>query len=114
MKATIDQEIEMIAMWHPFVPAVDVVALALNGRACCRIYIADLDHMLIVVIAVLMMQATVMKIVDVIVVLDARMAAEFAVGMSALLVDCVLHKFISSNSVIRLSFCSPRLKIFQK
>ncbi|WP_199272356.1 hypothetical protein [Paraburkholderia acidisoli] len=80
----VDEIIDVIAMRHGFVPAARSVHMPglMAARAVSTgigVLVANLDLVLIDVVAMRVMQMTVMQIVDVITMLDGRMAASRAV-----------------------------------
>lgn len=82
VKATVDQIVYVIAMGDGFVAAAGAVHVGVimtegipDRMATIRICRADLDDMLINVIAMRVMQMTVVKIIDMIAMLDGGMAA---------------------------------------
>jgi hypothetical protein len=93
MQVILHHVIDVISVWNPRVPTVwtvDVVAavratLMLRGtpRGVRR---ADRDHMLVDVVAVEMVQVSVVQIVDVVTVLDGHVAAARAMLVAVSLV----------------------------
>lgn len=91
MQATLDEIIDVIAMRHGGVAAlwtVDmrgfVALVAVFRRAAVRVAVAHLDHMLIDLIdavAAWMMQVAVVKIINMVAVLDGEVSAAWTVTM---------------------------------
>ncbi len=86
MQATIDQVVDVIAMRNRLVTAPGPMHMAglktgtaMLRRAAVRIAVGYLDHMLVDMIAVRMVQVTVMKVVDVVAVPNGDMTAPGAV-----------------------------------
>lgn len=78
----VDQVVGVVAVGHRFVPAAGSVAVALVVAvaavlrgAAVRIRAADLQHMLVHMILVGMVEVAVVQIIDVIAVTDGDMAA---------------------------------------
>ena len=86
MQAAVHKITDMVTMRHGFVPAaraVNVVGIVPEGvgghrRASRRVVGGYLDHMLVDMVAMRMMQVAVMQVVDVIAVLDRCMATAWA------------------------------------
>lgn len=81
VQTTIYQKVNVVTMWYEFVPAADVITLAIYGFTISRIGVADLNDMFVVVIAMAVMQMPIMQVIDVITMLDASVTAEFTVCM---------------------------------
>jgi hypothetical protein len=88
MQVAVDQIVDVVAVRHRLVPAPGsmhvarlVTGAAVLRRAAVRIARRDLDHVLVSMIAMRMVQVTIVKIVDVIAVANGRMAAIGAVLM---------------------------------
>ena len=93
MQVAVDQIIDVIAVRHRLVPtarAVHVTRLVARalviGRAAVRIALRHLDHVLVDVIPMRVMQVTVVDVVDMITVAHGRVAAVGAVLMRVMLV----------------------------
>jgi hypothetical protein len=100
MQVTVDKIINVIAMWHRFVTAPGamdvsriVAAAVVARRALVRISRADLEPMLVYVIAMRMVQMPIMQIIDVIAVPDTGMAAVCAM----LVVVVGMMRFVASG-----------------
>lgn len=83
-----DKVVHVVAVWHGLMPAAGAVLVpgvmtraSVSGRALRGVGRADLDHMLVDMIAVRLMQVTVVQVVHVIAVLDRDMTAASAVYM---------------------------------
>jgi hypothetical protein len=86
------QVINVVAMRDSLVVAVAIVATITVGLlTIARIGVTYGDRMLIVMAAVLAVQAAVMDIVDVALMLKARVAAGLAVNVVVIAVNIVLH-----------------------
>jgi hypothetical protein len=88
VQVVIHEIANVIAMRHGFVSASGSVHMSclvtgtgVTRRAPCGIYRAHLDHMLIDVVVVHMMQMTVVELVDVIAVTHGRVAASRSVDV---------------------------------
>jgi len=97
MQVAVDQVIDMVAVGHRFMAAAGavavglVVAVALVFRgAAIRVFGADFQHMLVHVIAVGMVQMTVVQVINVILMADGHMAALRPVLMGMAFVNRVV------------------------
>jgi hypothetical protein len=97
MKVSIDKIINVITMRHRLMSASRtmhvpglVTGAAVIRRASSGIFRAHLDHMLVHVILVRMMEMAIMEIVDVVAVTNGRMAAAGAVLMGVILMLWVI------------------------
>lgn len=101
MKVIANEVVDMVAVGHGLVPAARAVNMpgfmAFPGmNRCTRIRIGrtDVNHMLVDMVAVRVMEMTVVKIVDMVAVTDRRVAAAGAVLMvvsAGMLVLAVAH-----------------------
>jgi hypothetical protein len=82
VQAAVAQIVEMIAMRHEFMAAILVSALAGSRNAGVRIEVADFDDVFVIVVAMSEMQMTVVEIIHVIAMSDARVSAVFGVRVS--------------------------------
>ncbi|KWF18251.1 hypothetical protein WT56_30435 [Burkholderia pseudomultivorans] len=106
MKAAVDQIIDVIAMRNGFMPAARPVHMArlmvaAVRRTPVRIFRADFDLVFVYVIAVRMVQVAVMEIVDVVAMLDCRMATSrtmlmFMLGVMTLIAGA--HRYLLCSS----------------
>lgn len=92
MQAAVHQVVCVIPMRDGFVAAawtMDVLGIMTRAaaRAGVRVGGTDLDHMLVDVILVGMMQVTVMQVIDVIAMLDCGMAAIRSVLVGMVVMD---------------------------
>jgi len=101
VQVTVDQIIDVIAVRNRLVTAtgpVDVARLvagaAVFGRAAVRIALRNLDHMLIDMIAVGMVQVAVMQVIDVVTMADGGVAAT---GPMLVRVVCVMRVCASGH-----------------
>jgi hypothetical protein len=97
MQVAVDEVVDMIAMWHRRVaaarsmPVAALVAAAIvAGCAPLGISGRHLDHMLVVVIAMRIVQMAVMEIVDVVAMPDRDMAAARPVAVRVVVMNRVL------------------------
>ncbi|WP_196479917.1 hypothetical protein [Burkholderia pseudomultivorans] len=107
MKAPVDQIIDMIAVRYGFMPAARTVYMArlmvaAARRTLIRIFRADFDPVLVDMIAVRMMQMAVVEIVDVVAMLDCRVAASrtmlmFMLGVMRLIAGAHTYLLCSSG-----------------
>jgi len=88
VKMASDQVIHMVSVRHGFVTAVGAVYMALRvtftfmfRSTVLGIGLADVYDMLINMVAVRVMQMTIMKVADMVIVRDASVTAFRAVGM---------------------------------
>ena len=86
VQVSVDQVVDMIAVWHGFVPApgcMRVIGSAL-GRRGVAVWMAGVngDHVVIDVVAVRVVEVAFVEVVDVIVVAHSDMATAFAVDVS--------------------------------
>jgi len=88
VKMASDQVIHMVSVRHGFVTAVGAVYMALrvtftfmSRSTVLGIGLADVYDMLINMVAVRVMQMTIMKVADMVIVRDASVTAFRAVGM---------------------------------
>jgi hypothetical protein len=82
VQAAVAQIIEMIAMRHEFMAAILMSALAGSRNAGVRIEVADFDDVFVIVVAMSEMQMTVVEVIHVIAMPDARVSAVFGVRVS--------------------------------
>lgn len=94
MEMPADQIVDVIPMGNGFVPASGAMLMGcvvsragMIGRAACRVHRAHLDHVLIYMIAVRLMEVPVVQVVDVLAVLDGNMSAAGSVNVGVALVD---------------------------
>ncbi len=92
MQASVNQIIGMMAMWHSLVPAigtVDVIGIMAGAAAGAGIGIggADLNHMLVDMILMRVMQMTVMQVIDMIAMAHRGMTAILAMLMRMVVMD---------------------------
>jgi hypothetical protein len=92
MQMTVDQVVDVVAMRHRLMSAAGAmdVARGMAGAAVIRrasigISLGNLDHMLVDVIPVHVVEVTIMEIVHMAVVADGRMTAAFAVNVAVAL-----------------------------
>ncbi|WP_174902454.1 hypothetical protein [Burkholderia pseudomultivorans] len=107
MKAAVDQIIDVIAMRNGFMPAARTVhmarlMIAAVRRTPVRIFRADFDLVFVYVIAVRMVQVAVVEIVDVVAMLDRRMATSrtmlmFMLGVMTLIAGAHTYLLCSSG-----------------
>jgi hypothetical protein len=86
MKMAVDQVIDVIPMRYRFVPTawpVDVARIVPTAvwRTLVRVFCADVDPMFVYMIAMRMVQMSIMQIVDVVIMLDRGMSAPRAMLM---------------------------------
>src|SRR5688500_5547368 len=88
VKMASDQIIHMVSVRHGFVPAVGAMYMPLrvtfafmSRRTVLRIGLTDVYNMLICMVAVRVMQMTIVKIADMVIVRDASVAAFRTVRM---------------------------------
>ena len=113
MEVIADEVVEVIAVRHGFMPAVravDVriavsVAVVLR-RAVGRVRGVHVDHVLVHVVAVRVVQVPVMQVVDVAFVLERDMAAVRAVLMGMIVMNRVRH----ADRVVGVSLRHKRLR----
>lgn len=79
---SIAEVIKMVAVRHAFVSCGLVIAGAGNGRASRGIGIADRNHMFIIMVAVPIVQVSIMQIIDVPLMQNSDVAAILPVNMS--------------------------------
>lgn len=98
VEMTRDQIVDVIAVGNGFMAtacavlvACAVAGAAVRGRACARIRSADLEHTLIHVPLVCVVKVSVVQVVDVIAVLDGRVAAGRCVDVIMFRVCTVRH-----------------------
>jgi len=94
VQAAVDQVIEMIAVRHLLVAAPLMLAVARRRGTMIRIRRAHGQGMFIIMAVVRRVQTAIVQIIDVAIVLNARVAAMFAVNMLVLVVDLVTHRTI--------------------
>jgi hypothetical protein len=117
MEMTIDQIIDVVPVRHGFMPAafaVDVPLLvtAAVRRAGIGVRLADLQHVLVYVVAVDVVQVAVVEIVRVPFVLDGRVTAAGAVLVVVSLVLVAFHSPTPSargdGGSDQCRYCRPR------
>jgi hypothetical protein len=91
MKMSVDKIVDVIAVWHRWVPALrpmhmSVLVAAAAMFRCAPIWIvrAHLDRMLVHVVSVRMMEMAIMQIVDMAIVANGRVAAARAMLMAVI------------------------------
>lgn len=96
MEMPVNQIVDVIAMRYRFMPASGAMLMgrvvpgtSMVGRAACRVCAAHFDHMLIDVIAMRLVEMTVVQVVDMIAVLDCNVSATGSVNVGVALVDLV-------------------------
>lgn len=104
MQVAIHQIVDMIAVGNRLMAApgtvnmVGVMPPTLVGRrTAIRIGITDLDHMLVDMILVRMMQMPIVKVVDMAVVLDSRVAAARAMFVLMVGMNLAAHGCLHSR-----------------
>jgi hypothetical protein len=112
MQMAVDQVVDMITMWYRLVaagrsmPMTFLVATAIVvGRAPLGIGAGYLDHVLVIVVAMRMVQVAVMEIVDVVAMLDRGVAAAWSVAVRVILMDRVL----GHASLLRQGIDAPHI-----
>jgi hypothetical protein len=88
MQVTVDKVVDVIAVWYRFVSTARPVHVAcimsaaiVVRRTLIRVFRADLKFVLVDMIAMRMMQVTIMQVIDMIAVLDSSVSAVRAVLM---------------------------------
>jgi hypothetical protein len=107
MEVAVDEEVDVVAVGDGLVAASRAVlvptvmpAAGVIGRAIGRIRAADLDHVLVDVVAVRMVEVAVVEVVEVVAVCHRRMPAVRAVRMVVTFVNLVrLHEPHPSPSI---------------
>ena len=118
MKATVDEVVDVIAVWHRFMAAAGTVAVALTADlrgANDRVALTHLENVSVDVVALGMEQTPVMQIVDMVVVThgrvpaaramlvgDARMRGADHVGLLLSIRDCTLSENKLQRTVVPL------------
>jgi len=111
MQVSVDQIVDVIAMRHRLVPTAGTVlvpslmpgALVLR-RAAIGILGGNLDHMLIDMIAMHVMQVTVVQVIDMVAMLHCLVATAWSMLMRVI---CVMR--IRTRRHGRLSLCEPSI-----
>ena len=99
VQTTVDDVVNVIAVRYGFVTAtfaVNVAVAGVNRMAAVRVGFIDAQSMLIVVAVMLMVQVTVVQIIDVAFVFDGSVSAVCAVNVVMMLVGFAGH-FFSPN-----------------
>jgi hypothetical protein len=88
MQPALDEIVGVIAVWHCGMAAIRamnmagfVTLVAIFGSAAVRVSITDFDNMLVNAIAARMMQMAVMKIINVIAMLDGDVSTAWTMTM---------------------------------
>lgn len=90
----------MVAMRYPFMTLRLVVTRAVHGRAGGGIGVSYRDSVLIIMVAMLEVQMTVMQIIDVALVLNRHVATLVVMNMWMVAgMDCVLHSVLLSERI---------------
>jgi len=104
VKVPRDEVVHVISMRHGRVPAlcrVDVVGgvprAAMRRRARGRVRRADLEHVLVDMIVVAVMEMTIVQVVDVVAVTDRDMAAIGSVNVVVVRMGVVAHGLFPSG-----------------
>jgi hypothetical protein len=112
MQVTIDQVVDMVAMWNGLVAASRTVNVSghvtvtrVPGRAAGGMHRIDCDRALVDVIAVDVVQMAFVEIVDVAVVFDGAMAATRAVDVIVLRMNLV----VAHHGSFRSAFVTKEL-----
>jgi hypothetical protein len=112
-----DQVVDVIAVRHGLVPALlavhvigGVAAAAMLIRAAVRVRVVDLEHMLVDVTLMGVVQMTLVQVVDVIAVRDAGMTAARAVAVPVIGMNHVFGCHTSSLRDPRVSTNSLRAR----
>jgi hypothetical protein len=108
VQVAVDQVIDVIAMGHRLMATAGTVhmvgvmplALVVRGTAV-RVGVADLDHMLVDMILVRMMQVSVVQIVDVTLVFDGRVATARAMLVIMVGMNLAAHGNLRSRCAAR-------------
>lgn len=99
MQTAVDDVVNVIAVRYGFVAAtfaVNVAVAGVNRMAAVRIGFIDAQGVFVVVAVVLMVQVTVVQIIDVAFVFDGSVAAVYAVDVVMMFVGFTGH-FFSPN-----------------
>lgn len=100
MELTIAEVVVMVAMRYPFMTLRLVVTRAVHGRAGGGIGVSYRDSVLIIMVAMLEVQMTVMQIIDVALVLNRHVATLVVMNMWMVAgMDCVLHSVLLSERI---------------
>lgn len=91
VQSSVDQVIDMIAVWHKRMATPVVSALARYWCASIGIVGAHSDHVLVVVPLVWVVQMPVVQVIHMPLVEDANVPAVFTVNMGMRFVDGVCH-----------------------
>ena len=73
MQLAIMQIIDMISMWNPLVPAINMIASTLHRHTGSRVFLTYSDHMIIVMLFMREVQMTIMQIISVPFMFDCDM-----------------------------------------
>mgnify|MGYP001549821419 CR=1 FL=1 len=103
MKAAVDYVVGMVTMGHSLVPAtrpVDMGIVVLDRLASVRIRLIDLQLMLVIVVAVLVVHVPAMQVVGVIPMSDLGVTTVLAMLMVMILMDftIIICHFLLPNS----------------
>ena len=98
MEVTVDEVVDVVAVGHGLVAAAGAVdvAVLVTGAAVCggaggRVAFAHLDHVLVHVVAMGVVEVAVVEVVHVVTVLDGDVAAVGAVDVVVVLVLVAVH-----------------------
>jgi hypothetical protein len=94
VQTAIDQIIEVIAVRHLLVSAALVLAAARRRGTMVRVGRAHGQSVLIVVAVVRRVQTAIVQVIDVVIVLDACVAAVLAVDVLVIVMDLVAHRTV--------------------
>jgi hypothetical protein len=98
VEASVDEVVDVIAVRDEFVSTVVVGAGAFDRGAGIRVDVGHFDDMLVEVAVVAVVEMPVVEVIDVVAVLDARVAAVFAVDVDVIFVGgAVRHGVVLSG-----------------
>ena len=115
-----DEIVYMVAMWDRRMPTVrpvlvgGIVFATSVRRAACRIRGIDLQNVFVVMPIVVVMQMTVVEIIDVAIVTNCRMTAVCAVLVTVMLVNVMTHSVILSSEGFLVPHLPPNGGQMQK
>ena len=101
METAFDQVVEMVAVRNLVVSATIVLTGTGRRRTMIWVRLRHCQNVFVVMAVVRAVQAAIVQIIDMTIVLDARMAAMFAVDVLVIVVNFVGHRtFLLWNGVV--------------
>jgi hypothetical protein len=108
VQAAVDQVIDMVAVRHFFVAATLVLAVTRRRGTMVRVRRVHGQSVFVIMVIVRGVQTAIVQVIDVAVMLDARVAAVLAVDVLMISVDFVAHRTVLLQDRVADLIGSPR------